>query len=54
MEKIKESRKFVEPEVVKFEEPLDKVTLCYNRYPNECGDKTGSWCWRDWCNWWNK
>ena len=26
-----QKKKFVKPELVKFEKPLDEVTLCYNR-----------------------
>jgi hypothetical protein len=29
---LKEKKEFVEPQVVKCEESLDKVTLCFNGY----------------------
>jgi hypothetical protein len=29
---LKEKKEFVEPEMVKCEESLDKVTLCFNGY----------------------
>lgn len=41
---MNEKKPFVEPEVVKCEETLDKVTLCFNSY----GDKDNRDDWDPW------
>jgi hypothetical protein len=49
---LEEKKEFTEPEIVKCEEPLDEVTLCYNRYNDYHHDNNywghGNW-WRRWC-----
>jgi hypothetical protein len=40
---LKEKKEFVEPEMVKCEESLDKVTLCFNQY-HDNDEKPP--CWR--------
>jgi hypothetical protein len=51
---VKERKKFVEPEVVMCEEPLDKVTLTFNGSPGDtCGDGGSNYNWWDWWKkWW--
>jgi hypothetical protein len=41
---LKEKKEFVEPEVVKCEESLDEITLCFNRYNDN--DDHYDWRWR--------
>ena len=38
---MNEKKQFVEPEVVKCEKSLDKVTLCYNSYGGNGDDENG-------------
>ncbi|MEW6570519.1 MAG: hypothetical protein AB1390_05020 [Nitrospirota bacterium] len=49
---MKERKRFVEPEIVKCEESLDRVTLCHNRYrdDNDCYSDRPNW-W-NWFGWW--
>ncbi len=43
---LKEKKEFVEPEVVKCEESLDEITLCYSRYGDHDNNYGSNW------NWW--
>jgi hypothetical protein len=43
---MNEKKQFIEPELVKCEESLDKVTLSYNSYGNNGHrDDRGTWDW---------